>query len=185
MNKGQIWGSGCSGYDKASESGRGGGADRAQTGVQRCEPQVELRYRREWSFSPAPPAGPLLLRFLQNKTINDEDPPALVWFKKPGECPRLRRIHKDHTAYCSGEVYSNTFKMIKSSHLGNNFSSLFSPPTEGGTREKWPPRSPDFELYTQSSINKYIHVQVQSRQKCDSETRAVSNPTDFIKTETS
>lgn len=37
----------------------------------------------------------------------------------------LRKIHKDHTAYSSGEVYPSTFKMIKSSHLGNNFVNFF------------------------------------------------------------
>lgn len=111
----------------------------------------------------------------------------LVWFKKPNTSPRLKQINKDHTVYCSGEVYSNTFKMRKSSHEGNNFSSFFFFLKED--KRNWPPRSPDFELYTQSSINKYIHVQVKSRQKIDSNTQVDSagfrtNWTNFMKTET-
>lgn len=68
-----------------------------QSGAQGCVPPVEPRYRPGRSA-----AAPFIAEFLQ--TNNEPDPPMLVWVKKPGESPRLRQIHKDHTAYCSGEV---------------------------------------------------------------------------------
>lgn len=92
----------------------GGAEIQARTFFQ--QQQQCLKAQEGAKVKPGSPAAPFIAEFLQNKTINELDPPVLVWFKKPSESSRLRQIHEDHTVYCSGEVYSNTFKMIKSSH---------------------------------------------------------------------
>lgn len=81
-------------------------------------------------LSPASPQFLLLLSYYRIRQLTIV--PAYASLVKHGtsKSSSLRQIHKDHTAYCSGEVYPRTFKLIRV-HV-NNFSSFFL----GGEQEK-------------------------------------------------
>lgn len=71
-------------------------------------------------LSPASPQFLLLLSYYRIRRLTIV--PAYASLVKHGtsKSSSLRQIHKDHTAYCSGEAYPRTFKLIRV-HV-NNFS---------------------------------------------------------------